>query len=300
MHAALLALSLSFAPTPGPAPTFSPTDPLVAVQDPERLEAWPKLDAKHAAEAKTEVARLRKARTETMGADAAEKLVALGAGTAPLLLSALGHEKSPATRDAIRSVLDRLTGAPHTRLLAEAFADRSVVTRIWALRRAARFPDPGTRAQAEGALSSARKVRRGKSPDPELVLAASLACASAGSAKGFDALFEDARANWAADGALLRIAFAELRGKEMTARLAEHLDDSARATRLAALRLLGAAGVRPEGVAAVEPFLDNEDAGLVTAAVNALRGIVDGKPPLERLSAFETIEQAKAWKKRLR
>jgi hypothetical protein len=49
----------------------------------------------------------------------------------------------------------------------------------------------------------------------------------------------------------------------------------------------------------VLPFLDTNDNTLRIAAINALRGIVDGEPPIERLAVFDAIEMAKTWKERL-
>jgi TPP-dependent pyruvate/acetoin dehydrogenase alpha subunit len=49
----------------------------------------------------------------------------------------------------------------------------------------------------------------------------------------------------------------------------------------------------------VAPYLDSEDNSIRVAAIDALRGIVDGDGPMEQQSVFRAIEMAKLWKLRL-
>jgi hypothetical protein len=88
-----------------------------------------------------------------------------------------------------------------------------------------------------------------------------------------------------------------VRGPEATARLAPALEGE-RDGAVAALRLLAGCGAA-DVVGRIRPHLDSTDRGLQLAAINALRGIVDGAPPLATLPVFEMIERAKAWKARL-
>ena len=71
--------------------------------------------------------------------------------------------------------------------------------------------------------------------------------------------------------------------------------------RLVAITLVAAlagCGEKKSAVPVIQ-HLDSTDNGVRIAAINALRGVIDGAEPLERLSAFDAIEQAKAWKERL-
>ena len=269
----------------------------------ERLDAWPALEKEARRSAQTEIQRLRKARTEAMGEQARDALVALGAGAAPLLLPALGKEKGEDARARIVEVLDKITGPPHTRLLAEEFANRSLEVRIWTLRRVALFPDPGVRPAAEAVWSKLRPAaenekKKRKEPDPRERLAGALAATSSGSCAGLEHLLERSRGGCITRGRGGRPAAEGVRGPEATALLTDRLDGE-RAETIAALRLLAGCGEREAAVPRVRPFLDAEDAGLRIAAINALRGIVDGDPPVEKLSVFDAIERAKAWKRRL-
>ena len=47
------------------------------------------------------------------------------------------------------------------------------------------------------------------------------------------------------------------------------------------------------------PFLDETDNSIRIEAINALRGIVDGDQPIDKLSAFQAIEVANEWKGKL-
>jgi hypothetical protein len=266
----------------------------------ERLEAWPELEDE--AQAEIDVQRLRQARTEEMGEQAREGLIAAGAGVAPLLLPALAKEKDEDALERIEAVLEAVTGAPHTRLLAAEFGDRSQRVRTWCLLRVARFPDPGVRAAAEDAFTKAAARAKKKPKDEEAArerYAAALCCASAGSLAGLDAVAERAEEAWGKAGAEIRAALEAVRGPEATRAVAPLLEEKGRTRRLAGLHLLAGCGDRETAVPLVLPFLDTTDNSLRIAAINALRGIVDGEPPIERLAVFDAIEMAKTWKDRL-
>ena len=269
-----------------------------------RLERWPEPVDRE--QLRLDVRRLRKAETEGMEQGAREGLRAEGAAAAPALLDALGREDGEDARERIVSVLEVVTGAPHTRLLAARFDDSSHRVRAFALRRAAAFPDPGVRAAAEKARERAavaledEKLKSGERAErrEELYLA-SLCATAAGSLVGLDELERRAREQWDRSGRELRTALEQVRGPEATARLLPDLESPDRATVVAALRLLAGCGERETAPPRIAPLLDHTDNEIRVAAINALRGVVDGQPPVERLPVFEAIERANAWKKRL-
>jgi HEAT repeat protein len=263
-----------------------------------RLTEWPALERDVATGVENDVQRLRKARTEEMGAQADAALGAVGAGAAPALLDALGKEDDEAARGRIVRVLDAVTGAPHTRLLAHSFTDESGVVRTYVLRRVARFPDPETRAAAEAALKKAKRPGRGEKADLEEVAAAALAVTASGSLKGLSEVLLHVQSNWSTDRDACLLALEEVRGEAATYRLLPHLSSWAQNGVVATLRVLGGCGIEA-AVPKIRPLLDHQDVQVRTAAVNALRGIVDGEPPYERLTAFQSIEKAREWKRRL-
>lgn len=275
-----------------------------APADVRRLERWPEPADRQ--EIEIDVLRLRKASTEGMEQGAREALLAQGAATAPALLEALRKERDPAARARVEYLLERVTGAEHTRLLAQRFDDRSPQVRAFALRRAAAFPDPELRDAAEAArLRTAKELEDPKLREAERALLveehyrAALCCASTGSIAGLDPLLARARNDWARSAAELRTALAACKGAAATAALLPTLASPERAEVVAGLGLLAVCGVTEGTPDRIRPLLDSTDNTIRVAAINALRGVVDGDPPLERLPVFEAIEQANAWKKRL-
>ena len=268
-------------PTPSPAPV-------------ERLTAWPELDSAGKTQVETDVQRLRKASTPEMASGAEAGLLAAGAGAVPYLLPTLAHEEGEAAKR-IDSMLLQLTDARHTRLLAAGFTDKSPVIRSWCLRRCATFPDEGLRAQAEAVLTTLSK--QGKKADREEMYGAALCVVSTGSNAGLAYLTPYAIDEWGKRGGELRAALQALRGPEATKTVAPMLAGEDRKQIVAGLNLLAGCG-DASAIPLVKPFLDNTDNSIRVAAINAMRGIVDNAPPLDKLPVFEAIELAKEWKKR--
>ena len=233
---------------------------------------------------------------------AREQLVELGAGSGPLLLEALAREKKAEARERIEEVLSALCDARHTRLLALEFEHGSSPVRTFSLREVAATPDPGLRAAAEAAharvvkaLASEREARK---LDPEEPYAAALCALSTGSLVGLEVLLESARDSWAERGTEIMLAAPAARGDEAASRLGKLAASGERQQRRAALRMLAGCGTR-DAVRYVRPILDESDNSLRVAAINALRALIDGAPPLEKLSTFEAIDRANRWKQRL-
>lgn len=281
--------SVAAAPQPGALITAQ-----TKVEETKRAETWPTVEKR---KVKLEIDRLRKARVPEMGEQAAEALVAMGSGVTPALLAKFGKEKDEEARERIQDVLEQITDATHTRLLSEYFSHKDAVTRMWAMRRVAGFPDSGVRAEAEKAFKAADKRKRGR--DPKEVYIAAVCCASSGSFDGFDIICKDAESKWKQHGKLAHVALTALRGAEATAKVAFLLDDSSRKRKVAGLRLLAAVGDKETATDLVRPLLDSTDSTLRAGAINALRGIVDGDPPLDKLPVFEAIERANKWKSRI-
>lgn len=258
------------------------------------LKQWPELE--NQAGTKKEVQRLVKARTEEMGKDAAEKLAKIGAGAAPLLLSELGRARQKEAIQRIEATLIEITGAPHTRLLAEHFSDKKENVRRFALERVSHFPDPGTRKQAEAAYATSQDKKSRWEPVDRYL--AALCCAAAGSEKSLDELIATARKDWGKRRADLSRVMPALRSDALSERLVAEVGTADRQDTVDCLRLLSLCGTK-KSIPYVKPLLDSGDASIRVAAINACRGIITGEPPVGKLSAFEAIELAKEWKAKL-
>jgi hypothetical protein len=280
-----------------------PKEQPAPVEQKPRLEAWPVLKGDAQKIAETDVERVRKASTEEMGALGRDGLIKAGPGTAPLLLAALAKEKDEAVRGRLVAILDQVTGAEHTRLLAKEFGSKSRDVRLYVLNRCALFPDPQLRAQAEPLL--ARLVKDGDKADSDERYAAALCATSTGSTAGLIALHTAAIENWNKRGVQIRAALEGVRGPEATAVFIALLKDSDtpqkdspllpkedRQRVVACLNVLAGCGDK-SALPKVRAFLDSTDNTIRVAAINAVLGIAENKPPVANLSAFEAVELAK-------
>lgn len=233
--------------------------------------------------------------------EASAAITELGPGAAPDLLAALGSstlrgEKHDGAAERLAVALDSVTGLAHTRLIAAEFTHKSPRVRSWALARASALPDPGTAEAAVAALALARDK-----PDkdfPRLPYAAAMACASAGNLDGMDLIQARAKEDWGDVGLAVRRAMECVRGDAATEQLLAQMAGKDRAEQVAYLRLLAGCGTK-KALAEVKSHLEGSDNSLRIAAINACRGIVDGEAPIDRMSAFQAIEKAKSWAKRI-
>jgi HEAT repeat protein len=296
LHCLLLCTTLATPVPPVPAvPVLSTFEDEVERKEVKRLEAWP--EPENTKELKKDIQRLRKASTEEMGGQADAALREVGAAAAPLLLKAFGKEKSEEALERIESVLVGVTAAEHTRLLAAELDSKSTRLRTWLYRRIAAFPDHGL-AEEVGERLGALK-RKGDKADPDELYAAALCALSTGQVGGLDVVFDVAKKSWGKHADEIRVAANEVRGPTATTALATQLAGTDRKARVAALRLLASCGDPEQAVPLIAPLLDENDNSIRIAAINALRGIIDGDPPLDKLPVFEAIEQAKKWKERV-
>ena len=258
------------------------------------LAEWPKPAAKD--QLMTDIERLVKARTEEMGKLAYEALQKCGDSAVPFLLDRYGKEKDEGAHERMQSLLIELIRPEHSRLLAKRFASAQLHERTLAMWRAGLHNDPQIRPQAEAALAKVEK--QGEKADEFERYAAALVATASGSMQGLDELMSTAQKRWDKHGREIHLALRGVRGAEAAGIVSKGLADPERRAKVAALRLLSGCGDK-SALPAIKPLLDSDDNSLRVAAINALRGIVDGADPLPELSAFEAIEMAKKWKERL-
>lgn len=307
LHGALLAfLAPSYAQTPPAPKPPAPEKPADRPGDVVRLTEWPKLEGEAAKSAASDLERVRKAHTDEMGAQGRAGLVAAGAAAAPMVLTALGKEKDEAVREKLVGVLDEITQAAHTRLLAKELGSKSRDVRLYAMHRCALFPDAGLREQAEPILS--KLVAAGDKADSDERYAAALLATSTGSTAGLGALHAAAVEGWNKRGVRIRAALEGVRGPEASGVLLAMFRDSDLPTPnspllpkedrqrvVACLNLLAGCGDKA-ALPKAKAFLDSNDNTVRVAAINAVRGIAQNQPPVADLSAFEAVELAKKLK----
>lgn len=320
---AFLGLGLAPAPllaaTPDSSVTASSKD--ARSQDARSQDAGAKADAKHTTDKATEwpeardvaalkksVAKIRSAQSDEMESAGRSEVQLEGAAAAPLLLSAISREKKSDALARMRDALDLVTTAEHTRLLAESLDDRSPEVRMCVLRRLAVLGDPGLLDRAEALFKDVQEKaadpKKAKKLHEDEVDRVAIFTLATGSTASLEHCLELAGSEvWPAWRETLREAASRSKeaGTEVAKGLQAALAPSANVSishRVAALRLIAYAG-REEHARSVLPSLDDTANHVKVAAVNALRMMVDGDEPLDKLSTFDAIERANKWKARL-
>lgn len=299
----LLALALA-SPAPAFAPPAGHQEATLPAAQVERATEWP--DAPGREGLTRTIAKVKKATTDEMARQGAEEIKAAGAGAAPGLLAALGKERDEAARRRLAAALDSITEAQHTRLLAQEFESKKEHVQAYVLRRVAELGDPGLKGEAKGlwdglvAMRAHPKKKNKVDDDHERRVAILLvSCGSTDSlplvlelagSKSFQAwrthlqaAAESAKAAGPEVGNAIGAALPKAKGMN---------------EQLGTLRLLTFAGSE-DHAQAVRPALDSPNNGVKIAAINALRRLVDGEDPIQKLSAFDAIERANKWKARL-
>jgi len=256
--------------------------------EPEPEVEWPKLDRAAKALLDESCTTLRTAKKQELRDRAEATLVGLGAGAAPQLLAKLtDHETNinvPLSR-----VLDQVTSPEYAPLLVPLAQRRVVAVRIYVLRRLTAFQLP----EMAPVFRAARD-----DDDPRVAFQAALGLTSAGDTGAMAEIFARCTTDWKTIKDPVARALTGVRGAGGAAWILDQMRDGDEESRITGLRLLRHAGERSDA-GAIKPYLDSESHSVKSEAINALRVIVDGDEPLERLSVFEEIEMANQWKKRI-
>ncbi len=272
----------------------------------EKATAWP--EPRDAAALSKSVAKVRAARSEDMEAAGRSEIQLEGAAAAPFLLKAIAKERKDDARTRLCEALNLVTKQEHTRLLAEFLDHKSPDMRVYIMRRLAVLGDPGLRERTEALLveieEKAADPRKAKKLHEDEADRAAILAISTGSPTGLDRCVAIAGSKtWPAWRDPMRAAAAQAKaaGTEVADGLRTVLAPSSKPTladRAAALRLIAYAG-HEEHARCVLPSLDDTANHVIIAAINALRMMVDGDPPIDKLSSFDAIGRAKKWKGRL-
>ncbi len=273
---ALLLLAIPQEPAAESRPASSPT------------AAWPPLPLRDKEAVQEAIFGLKRAKVEDRVKALSEQIRRFGKAAVPVLFEGLRKTEGEA-RARIESLLDELTSREDAVLLSAHFAERDPAARLWVVRKCSSFGERSLVPKFEKLLGDA---------DPEVAFYAAIACCRCGSFASFDRLKKIADRDWLARGRAVREALAGIRGPEAVERLRPDLDSDDPAAKVAALRLLSGAGP-PAAIPLVTRYLESPDLRLKLEAVNALRGMLDDAPPLERPSSFDLIEEVNRWRSRL-
>lgn len=286
--AGLLALAVTGAPAPCQRPPAPPRPAARAPeqQRPEKLTEWPELKKADRDRARASAKQLRKTK-EALRSAAVEKLVAMGAGVAPVLIP-LVSDRPQNVNASLFAVLDRVTDARHAALLGRESGRKSVAWRRYLTRRLAGLRDVEL-------LPLLRK--RFEDKDEDIAFYASLGALALGDDGGLDTVLKAARERWTEQRELIAATLTPARSAAVGLKVWERIGAARPTDKMAGLRLLRYLATEDQKML-LRSYLESADFAVKRAAINAAR-VLHGEPALEKLSSFQAINLAKQWLQKL-
>jgi hypothetical protein len=274
---------------PGKAPDSSPP---AAAQDPKSsptelpkpITAWPSLSATDRERAISLTGQFKK--DDVALREAARKdLIAMGAGAAPALFQKVGDtDKELAVNDEIYLVFDAMLASEHRNLMAEQAKKKKLELRKYLIRRLCEMADPELKDEL---------APFAKDVDEQTAFYANLGLAALKDKPALLTVLETTRKDWADHVAMVSKVLPTARSSECALAIAEFIAGKQPQVQAAGLRLLRYVATDADAVV-VKSYLSAEDHNVKKEAVNAMR-VMHGQPPLEMLSAFDTIGMAQEW-----
>jgi len=110
-------------------------------------------------------------------------------------------------------------------------------------------------------------------------------------------VFDRCRREWVRFAAVVSEVLTPARGPETADWVLAEMESGDPLAQVVGLRLLRS--LAPKSYKEkLQVYLDAEQNAVKKAAINALRVVIDGEPPLEQLSVFQAIELAEKWRQR--
>lgn len=265
-----------------------PERPTTDRQEKQPKPEWPELRGRDENRVKAAIRRLD-ADKEKVVAAAEQELIGYGAAAAPLLLQRL-DDKTLEDGSRLMAILDRVVTTEYLPLVLERADFRAVKVRRWVSRWLARSHDERARKALVEACDD---------DDAVVVWHGWLGRAGFGDVEAVPHLIARCREHFRDEVDLIAAVLPAARSDEMAAAVLDRTIREDELTRVAGLRLLRYLAP-PSYAGRVALGLDASQHNVKKATINALRVIVDGDEPLENLSVFQAIEQAKRWKERVR
>lgn len=274
---------------------------LTAVGFAQDAPSWPDLPKAEEQKLTLRIRRLETTEGEA-NATALRETVAFGAAAVPHLLRRLALPKpSPNAIAGVRSALDQLVTDEHGDLILPLLDERALETRRWAAHWIAHHVDARYRDRLAALVAEPEegKPKPKVAPDPEIAFHANLALAALKDRDALLKVMEVCHTEWQSRAPVVAAVLPRARSSEMARFVIGEMqpdDERSRVTGLRMMRYLA-----PKDYAgAMIGYLDAGEASVKREAINALRAIVDEAPPIEELSAFTAIQEAKKWKERLK
>lgn len=260
-------------------------EPATKKQD-QKLTEWPELQSAERERVLALVMQFKK-EDPKLHEGAQQQLIAMGAGTIPLLLPRVSDRQDNENKQ-LFVVFEALLQSKHGALLAREVKKPVVELRRYLTRRICRFTDPEL-------LPTLQSLRKDK--DELTAFHAALGCLALGELDALPQVMAYSKTHWPAEVDLIAAVLPHARSAENGNAVFAAIVKAAPADQMAGLRLARYLAVDDHKVI-VRTYLDSPDHTVKKAAVNVCR-VLNGEPPLEKLDVFQTINQANEWKKKL-
>ncbi|MFT4513898.1 MAG: hypothetical protein ACI89X_002267 [Planctomycetota bacterium] len=247
-----------------------------------KLAKWPTLK-KAASDRARATAKQFKKPQEKLHVEASRKLIAIGAGAAPAIIS-LVSDRSQNTNEHLFAVLDAIVDKSHASLLAREAKRPSVEWRRYLIRKLAGFHDADMAPVFKSAL---------KDKDPDIAIYAGLGLLSLGKHDGLDTVLLAAKQRWTEFGEITSKVLPAGRAGACALPVFEKIASARPTDQMAGLRLLRYLMVKDQGML-LRAYLSSSDFAVKKEAINTAR-VLHGEKPLDKLSSFQAIDQAKKW-----
>jgi hypothetical protein len=248
----------------------------------EKLGEWPTLKDTDKDRVLAFTGQFRKADPQ-LHAEAKKQLIALGDAAAPLLMQQVS-DRAENTNAPIFAVLDEVLGARHAALMARETKKPRIELRRYLTRRLCRLGD----ADLAPVLDSLQKDK-----DESTAFYAQLGLLALKRRESLPAVLAYTKTRWNDVGPLVAEVLTPARSPELGDAVFEAIAKAQPVDQMAGLRLLRYVMVKEQGVV-LRGYLEASDHTVKREAVNTAR-VLHGEAPVDNLSVFQAIEQAKQW-----
>jgi hypothetical protein len=183
------------------------------------------------------------------------------------------------------AVFDATLGKEHAALMARESKKPRTELRRYLARRLCRFGDKDLVPYFETLTKDA---------DPETAFYARLGAYALGRTSHLDGMIEHAKSSWPTVAPVVAEALTPVRSNELAAPVFERIASKGAVEQMVGLRFVRYLMVKEQGVL-LHRYLDDGQHAVKREAVNAARCLF-GEEPIENLSVFQAIEQAKQWR----
>lgn len=272
----LSVLALLAAATPAQTP-----EPKPAPAPPAQLAEWPPLKDTEKAKVLALADQFKK--DAKLHAEAKKQLIALGEGAVPLLLQQVS-DRPENTNAKLFEIFDALIGPQHATLIGREVGKPRVELRRYLVLRLCRFRDPSTAKVLES-------VRQDK--DEQTAFYAQLGLLGLKQKEALAPVLAYSKMSWKDVGPLVAEVLTPARSADCGTWVFEAIAKAPAAEQMAGLRLARYLMVKDQCVI-LRTYLNASDHTVKREAVNTAR-VLHGEQPIENLTVFQAIEQAKQW-----